>query len=165
MIKPQDIKQEEFTKVMRGYDPAEVDEHIAYLTDNYTKLYSHAEELTKKLKLAIAKLEEYKAKEQQINKLRIEARDAGNALIATTKDKCAKMMSDAEAYAAQVNADCDAKIAEANKEVIMLHNSVLQFRDTVFDMYGEHINSLQLLAEKTAEFGKLASVSADTDAE
>lgn len=150
---------------MRGYAPEEVDEHIDYLNEKYTELYREADELSRKLKIAIAKLEEYRAKEQQINKLRIEARDAGNALIAKTKAKCAKVMSDAEAYAAQVNAECEEKIAAKQAEITLLHNKILEFRDTVFDMYGEHINSLQLLADKTAKFREATLADAADEAE
>lgn len=154
MLLPSELKKDDFSKAVRGYAPAEVEEYIDYITEQYTELYNAKCESDRKLETALGKLDEYRAKEQQINKLRVEARDVGNALIAKTKEKCTQMISDAEAYAAQVNAQLDADTAAKKQEIRLLADTVIKFRDTLFDMYGKHIESLQKIAEAS---DKLAS--------
>ena len=147
MLLPSELKNEDFSKAVRGYTTSEVDEYIDYIREQYTELYAAKCESDRKLDAAVAKLEEYRAKEQQINKLRIEARDVGNALIAKTKEKCTKMIGDAEAYAAEVNAQLDADKAAKQEEIRTLADTVIKFRDTLFDLYGKHIESLQKITE------------------
>lgn len=162
MLLPNELKTQNFTKSVRGYTQDEVDEYIEYLRDKYTELYNSKCESDRQLKIAVAKIEEYRAKEQQINKLRIEARDIGNALIAKTKEKCTKMISDAEAYVAQVNAELDADTTAKRKEIQTLADTVIEFRDKVFDMYGKHIESLQALTAEADKYAKIADSSAAT---
>lgn len=163
MLLPNELKTQNFTKSVRGYTQDEVDEYIEYIRDEYTELYNAKCESDRQLKAAIAKIEEYRAKEQQINKLRIEARDVGNALIAKTKEKCTKMISDAEAYVAQVNAELDADTEAKREEIRVLADTVIEFRDKVFDMYGKHIEALQQLTAEADEFAKAADSKADNN--
>ena len=39
MLAPHELKSKAFSKTLKGYSPAEVDDYIEFLIDKYTELY------------------------------------------------------------------------------------------------------------------------------
>ena len=61
-ITPSELSEREFTRSIRGYNTAEVDEYINRIVENYAKLYRENIELTKRLAEAEEKIFEKNAK-------------------------------------------------------------------------------------------------------
>ena len=53
MIPPHELKNKEFTRVMRGYAIPEVDEYISFVMEKYTDLYRENDALERKLQSAM----------------------------------------------------------------------------------------------------------------
>ena len=52
-----DFTKKTFSKNLRGYSPEEVDEYLAYVNDEYRKTESRAQDLERKLALALKKID------------------------------------------------------------------------------------------------------------
>ena len=52
------FKDKDFSKIIRGYAPEEVDEYIGYIDAEYAKVEHVAADYSRKLALALKKLEE-----------------------------------------------------------------------------------------------------------
>ena len=66
MLAPHELKNKTFSKTMRGYNPAEVDDYIEFLIDTYTNQYRENSELERKLKIEVTNLDEIKEEEEAI---------------------------------------------------------------------------------------------------
>ncbi|MBR3998316.1 MAG: DivIVA domain-containing protein, partial [Clostridia bacterium] len=53
-----DFRNKQFGRIIRGYNPEEVDEYIAYINDEYRKLERRCADSDRKLALALKKLDE-----------------------------------------------------------------------------------------------------------
>ena len=67
MLPPNELKKKNFTRVMRGYSSAEVDEYINFLMEQYTDLYRENNDLECKLRNTAAKLDALKKDEESID--------------------------------------------------------------------------------------------------
>lgn len=76
MLPPHELKNKTFTKSMRGYNPVEVDEYIEFVIEKYTEIYRENDELERKLKTAVAQLDEIKGDEDSIRSALIDAKRA-----------------------------------------------------------------------------------------
>ena len=103
MLPPYELKNKDFSKVMRGYNPAEVDEHISFIIEKYTELYRENDELERKLKTAYARLDEIKNEEESIRsamvnaqrasaKIMTEANDRADIIINTARKSCDRIL-------------------------------------------------------------------------
>ena len=53
-----DFRNKQFGRIIRGYNPEEVDEYIAYINEEYRKLERRCADSERKLSLALKKLDE-----------------------------------------------------------------------------------------------------------
>ena len=81
MLAPHELKNAEFSKSLRGYSTAEVDEHIEFLIEKYTELYRLNDELEKKLRITEAQLDALKAEEESIKSTLVNAQKASTQII------------------------------------------------------------------------------------
>jgi len=104
MLPPHELKGKDFTRVVRGYNPVEVDEHIKFIIEKYTELYRENDELERKLKTANARLEQFKSDEESIRsalinaqrasaKITTEANERAEIIIRSAKTSCDRIIA------------------------------------------------------------------------
>ena len=87
MLPPHELKNKNFSRVLRGYNSVEVDEHINFIIEKYTELYRQNDELERKLKLAEAQLAEFRADEESIRSALVNAQKASAKIISEANDR------------------------------------------------------------------------------
>ena len=92
MIEPHELKNKQFSKVMRGYSQTEVDEHIEFVIDEYTRLYRENDELSRKLSEAEAMLEAYRKDEESIRSALMSAQRASARIINDANDRADELL-------------------------------------------------------------------------
>ncbi len=153
MLLPQEIRNHEFARSIRGYNTAEVDEYILFLSENIDSLNRENDELDRKLTAAMEKLEELQAREARVARLDTEMRRAAATLLHEAEKQQKKILEEAHAYADRVIADADAHMAIQKKIREEIREEVLRFKNDLYARYGQHIDQLEeiaLAAEKTA---------------
>ena len=70
MLPPYELEGKTFKRVMKGYNPAEVDEYLDFLIEKYKELYRAYSDLEKSHTAAKAELLTYKENESAIRKER-----------------------------------------------------------------------------------------------
>ena len=145
MLAPHELKNKSFSKAVRGYAPAEVDDHIEFLIEKYTELYREKTELDKKLRVVATKLDEIKEEEESIRSTLVNAQKMGEKIIRDASDK-------AELITGAIKERCDGIIAEfkqsmvrEKEEIWRLRTGVLDFKKEVFNIYSRHISELQAI--------------------
>lgn len=151
MLPPYELKNKDFSKVMRGYNPSEVDEHITFIIDKYTELYRENDELERKLKSAYAKLDEIKNEEESIRNAMVNAQRASNKIMTEANDRADIIINTARKSCDRILADFRKKIQEERAILSALNTAITEFKDKLFKTYNSHIafvEGVELLDEE-----------------
>ncbi len=144
MLTPQEIQEVTFAKaVFGGYDMEMVDNFVEPLTDDYITLYNENAVLKSKLKVLVAKLEEYRDASEAVKKLEEETKKEMTALREKTEKECQNMLAEAERKAAERNSE--GKIAEENLRLDCAKQLALNFIDVVQKDIEGHLDLLENL--------------------
>ena len=118
MFTPQQIEQISFSRAtFGGYDMQSVDEFLEPLTEDYITLYKENGVLRSKMRVLVAKLEEYRNNEASMKEALVEAQKNCDTMIKETEAKCAQMLADASAAATESAKNSDSLIAAENQRV------------------------------------------------
>ncbi len=143
MLPPYELKNKEFSKNMRGYNTAEVDEHFAFIIEKYTELYRENDELERKLKTAYAKLDEIKNEEESIRNAMINAQRASAKLMTEANDRADIIINTARKTCDRILADFKLKIQEEKAVLLALNTAIGEFKEKLFKLYGTHIARIE----------------------
>lgn len=152
MLLPDELKRDDFSRAIRGYATAEVDDYIDFLIEKYRELDQKNDELERQLAVATNRLNEYREREEQLVEMKKEAQRISASLIAGAEAKSGRIMNEAEIYCRSAMTDLDEKIAQKRAVVDRLTSIADDFKDKLFAMYAEHISML----EKTTELADAA---------
>ena len=118
MFTPQQIDQISFDRVaFGGYDMQSVDEFLEPLTEDYVTLYKENALLKSKMKVLVAKLEEYRTNEDSMKDAIVNAQKTCDLMVKEAEAKCTQMLVEANAAAAENAKNADALIAAENARV------------------------------------------------
>ena len=143
MLAPHELKNKTFTKTLKGYNPAEVDEYIEFLLAKYAEAYKENNELERKLHVVATNLDEIKDEEESIRSTLISAQKMAQKIVGDANEK-------ADVITGAVKDRCDAVIAEfkeqlkAEKEEMWeLRTRIVDFKKQLFDQYREHLQAIK----------------------
>ena len=118
MITPQQIEQISFSRAtFGGYDMQSVDAFLEPLTEDYVTLYKENALLKSKMRVLVAKLEEYRQNEESMKDAMVNAQKSCDIMIREAEAKCAQMLSNANSLAAENSKNADALIAAEEERV------------------------------------------------
>ncbi len=151
MFLPYELEGKVFKKVMKGYNTAEVDEHIEFLLDKYKELYRAYKELEKKYSGVKAELMTYKENEESIRQTLESSRETGAQMMTAAKDRSEIILKTARE-------ECDAVISDFKKQVEEQMNlydemkaKVSEFKKDIFEQYQRHIEYLESISPDEEE--------------
>ena len=114
MFTPEQLAAISFSKKFGGgYNPEDVDKVFGPLVSDYTTLYNENLSMRSKMKVLVAKVEEYRSVEDRMKQAILNTQKSCDAKIAETKVQCAAMIRDAQAAAIEA----DRKIAAEEARV------------------------------------------------
>ena len=118
MFTPQQIDQVSFGKAtFGGYNMEDVDAFLEPLTEDYVTLYKENALLKSKMRVLVAKLEEYRKNETSMKDAIVNAQKTCDMMVREAEAKCTQMLNDANAAAALNAKNADALIAAENARV------------------------------------------------
>ena len=118
MITPQQIEQISFGRAtFGGYDMQSVDEVLGPLTEDYITLYKENALLKSKMRVLVAKLEEYRNNEESMKDAIVNAQKTCDIMVKEAEAKCTQMLTDANALAEENTKRADALINAENERV------------------------------------------------
>ncbi len=118
MFTPQQIDQISFNRAtFGGYDMQAVDEFLEPLTEDYVTLYKENALLKSKMRVLVAKLEEYRKNEASMKDAIVNAQKTCDMMVKEAEAKCKQMLSDANAAASESAKNADSLIAAEDARV------------------------------------------------
>ena len=97
-----DLKKQEFKKVLRGYDPVEVDTFLDMIAEELEDLQRTNKELQTKLTELQTQLQDYKSMEKTLQATLMQAQDVSAKSIENAKREGQLIIQDAELKATQI---------------------------------------------------------------
>jgi len=119
---PMNIKAQEFTKQMRGYDVEEVRVFLEKLSNEMGELKKECESLKEENMVLKDKITEYKKIEKNLQDTLLQAQETSNKSLETTKKQTSVMIKEAELKASQI-------IENAKGNAIEIKNAVNHLRE------------------------------------
>ncbi len=147
MLPPHELKNKTFTRSIHGYNPVEVDEYIEFVIGKYTDLYRENDELERKLKTTIAKLDEIKGEEDQIRATLLEAKRAAGQIRSDAEDRADSIIRSAKTACNTILADYNERIEDGRATLAALQEDITALKAELFDRYSRHIRYIDKLTE------------------
>ena len=151
MLAPHELKNKQFQKTFKGYNPQEVDEYLEFVLEKYTEAYRENNELERKLRIVVTNLDEIKDEEESIRSTLISAQKMAEKIIADANDR-------ADIITGAIKDRCDGVIAEfrqqlqAEKEKAwIMRTRIIDFKKQLYELYGQHIAELKDLSVNEIE--------------
>ena len=142
-----------------GYRTDDVDAFVDKVRESYDELLKRcsasderaekAEEQNResgeKLKVLAAKIEEYRAQEDEIKNALLSAQKLSDASVREARHKAEIIVKDAELKAEHIAGDAERKIVDQKKEFEHLQKTVSDFRSKLLGLYKEHLTMIDAL--------------------
>ena len=121
-ISPIEIRQQEFTKKMRGYDPDEVQNFLESLAEELENLNSENESLESEVQSLTDQVNEFKKIEKNLQDTLLKAQENSAKSMEATKKQTNLMIKEAELKASQI-------IEKARESTNDIRNAVINLRE------------------------------------
>ena len=160
MIAPHELKNKTFSRVVRGYNPVEVDQYFDFLIEKYTEAYKSAFDLEQKLNKIEAKYSELSNEEESIRSAILKAQKLGEAIVNNAKKDALEKEKDLVERCDKIIEEAKAKVEEEKEKIAALRRSAIDFQHKLYDDYVKHVEMIRAMkidelpesdAEKTTE--------------
>jgi len=121
-ISPIEIRQQEFTKKMRGYDSDEVQNFLESLAEELDKLNTENESLKSEVESLTEQVNEFKKIEKNLQDTLLSAQESSAKSMDATKKQTSLMIREAELKASQI-------IEKARESTNDIRNAVVNLRE------------------------------------
>ncbi len=121
-ISPINIKRQEFSTKLRGFDKDEVQAFLDKIADEFDTLQKDNESLKKELEQANAKLNEFRRIEKNLQDTLLKAQESSTKSIESTKKQSSLMIKEAEIKASQI-------MEKARENTNEIRNAVINLRE------------------------------------
>ncbi len=166
MFTPQQIEQVSFGKAtFGGYNMEDVDAFLEPLTDDYVNLYKENALLKSKMKVLVAKLEEYRNNEASMKDAIVNAQKTCDKMVKEAEAKCTQMLTDANALAAENTKNADALIAEETARVEEAKRVAAAKIEQLQEQLKSCVQALERIKEANRPAPKAAAAVYDYDSE
>ncbi len=119
-LTPLDIKKQEFKKVMRGYDPVEVDTFMDMMANEFEDLLKQQKEMRDKVVELETQLKDYRQIEKTLQQTLLQAQEATGRTYEAARKEAEMIGREAEAKAAKLIEQANTDLARMNTELITL---------------------------------------------
>ncbi len=146
MLAPHELKNKAFTRSIKGYSPAEVDEYIEFLLQKYTELYKENAELDRKLRIVTTSYDELRQEEEAIRSTLVSARKMSDRIIADANERADVIVSAVRERCERVVDEFNERIEQEKQQMWHIRSAIVEFKKNVFELYGKHVEELQSIS-------------------
>ena len=145
MIAPHELKNKTFSRTVRGYNPAEVDQYFDFLIEKYTEAYKAAAEFEQKYNEVKAKYAELADDEESIRSAILKAQKLGEAIVNNAKKEASEKEEAMVARCDEIIAEAKAKVEAEKANIAALRSYAIDFQHKLFGEYVKHLETIRTL--------------------
>lgn len=146
MLTPHDLEVRTFSKRMRGYDAAEVNEFMQLISEDFEKVYKENIVLKQKITVLVDKIEEYKKLEESLRNALISAQKMGETMIREAQTKGEILLSEANLKAERAMGNLNMQIYKQRQRLDETQQDYLAFRARLTALYQAQITLLNSMS-------------------
>ncbi len=146
MLPPYELQNKPFKTALKGYNTAEVDEHLGFVQNKYTELYRAYNELERKFAACEAELEQFRKNEDAIRRALVNAQNAGARIMREAGDRSQLILQSTKDSCQQILAEFDREIERKQDTLQALKTEVFEFKSRMFTIYRSHIELLERIS-------------------
>lgn len=145
MIAPHELKNKTFSRAVRGYNAAEVDEYFDFLIDKYTEVYKALTEAEQKFDEIKAKYDELSHEEETIRSAILKAQKLGESIVQKARDDAAGKENDLKARCDAIVEEARAKVRVEKNKIEEMRRIASEFQSKLYREYLEHVGLIQAM--------------------
>lgn len=149
-LTPLDIRKQEFKKVMRGYDPVEVDTFMDMVAREFEDLLKQQKEARDQAAELATQLKDYRQIEKTLQQTLLQAQETGGKLYENARKEAELILRDAEMRGAKI-------LEQANADLFRLNNEIQELRGRRASL----INRLRVLLSSELDLLKSLELGGD----
>ncbi len=119
-LTPLDIKKQEFKKVMRGYDPVEVDTFMDMMANEFEDLLKQQKEMRDKFLELETQLRDYRQIEKTLHQTLLQAQETTGRTYEAARREAEAIVREAEGKASKIVAQASMDLARMNAHIVQL---------------------------------------------
>lgn len=116
-LTPLDIKKQEFKKVMRGYDPVEVDTFMDMMANEFEEVLKQQKEMRDRSIEIDTQLKDYKQIEKTLQQTLLQAQEVTGRTYESARKEAEIIVKDAEGKAGRIVEQANSELVRLNKEL------------------------------------------------
>ena len=147
MLLPHELKKDDFTKSFKGYTTTEVDDYIDFLIEKYTEVHRENDELERKLKSAVARIDELLKKENQLKDTLLNVRQAGDQIIDEANERADLIVRSAMDRCNAVLAEFGSRVRKSQETLSAITAEIEAFKTSLYVRYNDHIEQIEHLTD------------------
>ena len=161
MLKPMDIHNKEFKRVMRGYEVEEVDEFLDEIIVDFEKMQRELDVLKTQISNYSENMNNYREKELSLNNVMLSAQRFADQMVQDAERKAADIIANAEREAEKIVGSTQEKYNQVLADYAMLANRYNDAKETLRDYFRTQLSILDqdeagIATEQVAEYIKQA---------
>ena len=121
-LTPLDVKKQEFKKVLRGYDPAEVDSFMDMMSNEFAELLKQCKDMKEQLVEYEGQLRDYRQMEKTLQQTLMQAQEASGRSIENSRKEGQLIVQEAELKANQILGRARLDLSRMKEEIANLRS-------------------------------------------
>lgn len=143
---PDAVEERDFQKVLRGYDPAQVDAYINKITENYAELYRYACDLEHQYAMAKERLMTADSDREEARRTLETSRAAADKIISDAYERSDAILASIKRSCDKILGSFKAKIETQRTSLDAMRGSIAEFKNDLYQRYRLHIEMLDRLS-------------------
>jgi cell division initiation protein len=119
-LTPLDVRKQEFKKVMRGYDPVEVDTFMDMMANEYEELLKAQKDIRDRMIELEVQLKDYRQIEKTLQQTLLQAQEATGRTYESARKEAELIVREAEQKAAKIVEQANSDLVRMNSELAEL---------------------------------------------
>lgn len=154
-LTPLDIRKQAFRKIMRGFDPVEVEAFLEMVADEYESVLKGRKELIEKIGKLEKRVAEVDRMEEQLQNALMDAQKTSTASQAHSKKESDLIIREAELKAGKILEDSRRELANMKNELNLLKYQKTSFIARLKQLLRSQIDLIQVLEMDEKEIDSL----------
>ena len=148
-ISPEEIKNHQFKKVLRGYDPRDVDDFLRTVVNDYEDVYDENEEIKIRLNDLITKINHYQQLEATFQQTLVQVQEFANKSVSNSKNYEEQARKEAEKKSAKIVEQAYRDLVKLKEEIDILEAKRDNLLGRLKELLTGELRILQQEEEKT----------------
>ena len=158
MITPVDLENKEFKRGFHGYNAEEVDDFLAELLKDYSKLYRENASMQDKNAILNDAVENYKSMEETMRSAIVSAQRTSEEIIRNANEQADNIVNEAKIHAKELINDAEKQVVEKRRQCAEIEAQSSMLRVKLKAVLHSHLELIEEMPETVSETQRIEPI-------